>query len=1197
MAERKVETRLVLSGEQEYKAALKSVNSEIAALKSSLAAVSSEYRNNANTMQALTAKGEALSKLYDAQKTKVGTLETAVEDARKALAQYMATMGESEESDAAKQRKINDLTREINRWEIQLNKAKVELNGLDDQMADNNKYLDEAKTSADGCATSIDQYGRKAKDAGDKVSSSAGKVRAASEDVEQFGEAAAQAGDDAKDMGDKSKQAIDAIAAALASEQIKRGVQEISEVLTDCKDRAESFESQMAEVFTLLPDATAEAKENMSKDMLEFSRDLKVLTDDSIPALYQAISAGVPEDNVFDFLTIAQKAAKGGVTELETAVDGLTSVTNAYGAANMSAEKAADIMFTTVKLGKTDFNQLSSSLYNVVPTAVSAGVSFEDIGAALAAMTAQGVPTAQSTTKLRQMLVELTDTGGQVDKTFREIAGKSFKEFIKEGNNIQDVLKLLEKSATDSSLGVDELFSSVEAGSAALLLTGEATDKLTSALAAMETSAGATEAAYSTMADTSAEKTARLENALNNLEIAVGSTLLDAVGNLQDAGSGLLEQAAEFVSENQWLVPLVSGLATGLGILAVAVAGYQIAVTSVIPAIVSFNAALAANPAGLVVTAVVTLGTALAAMASFLKKGKDATEEYTKASRGLKDTLEETAAAQEETERSMDSSAQIAGIYVTQLRDLEIQIRRLTSRGEDATAVQKEYAVVVDLLNEEMPELNLAIDEQTGLLTESLTVVQAQTDAWIANEKAKAYQETFGDIIRAQAEAEMELQMNEDSLFEAQQRRAVIEQTITELREKYNQLEDEAIQISGESQEAEAAHLSLMQETADKLRELSIESEELYNKEGILTASIRENKDALADANDTVEAAKEAYLRYEESATQASATQDEIGDKIPEFNERLDSVQTALDELSEQYDATRESARKSIDSQIGLFDDMAVEVDMSVGDMIESLQSQIEYMDNYAANMQRAMELGVDDGLLAKLSDGSTESAAILQAIVEDGGENIDALNANFRRVEEGKDDFSAAIADAETDFKNKTQEIRADFEDCVAELDQYSEAQDNASETMQGAIGGIYSRVQELRNAYGYAAQQASAAYNSNLILRGNSRLAIDGSHAGGLDYVPFDGYIAELHKGEKVLTAEEAKQYVELQIPTGWDRNPARAATQSSGKRPDKIVMEIPIYNGQQLTRKEIVEIALEGIERGQIDEAISKGEEIYV
>lgn len=38
---------------------------------------------------------------------------------------------------------------------------------------------------------------------------------------------------------------------------------------------------------------------------------------------------------------------------------------------------------------------------------------------------------------------------------------------------------------------------------------------------------------------------------------------------------------------------------------------------------------------------------------------------------------------------------------------------------------------------------------------------------------------------------------------------------------------------------------------------------------------------------------------------------------------------------------------------------------------------------------------------------------------------------------------------------------------------------------------------------------------------------LPVNGSHARGLPFVPFDGYIAELHKGERVLTAKEAKNY----------------------------------------------------------------------
>ena len=36
-----------------------------------------------------------------------------------------------------------------------------------------------------------------------------------------------------------------------------------------------------------------------------------------------------------------------------------------------------------------------------------------------------------------------------------------------------------------------------------------------------------------------------------------------------------------------------------------------------------------------------------------------------------------------------------------------------------------------------------------------------------------------------------------------------------------------------------------------------------------------------------------------------------------------------------------------------------------------------------------------------------------------------------------------------------------------------------------------------------------------------------LHGSHGGGLDYVPFDGYVSQLHRGEAVLTADQAKRW----------------------------------------------------------------------
>lgn len=55
-----------------------------------------------------------------------------------------------------------------------------------------------------------------------------------------------------------------------------------------------------------------------------------------------------------------------------------------------------------------------------------------------------------------------------------------------------------------------------------------------------------------------------------------------------------------------------------------------------------------------------------------------------------------------------------------------------------------------------------------------------------------------------------------------------------------------------------------------------------------------------------------------------------------------------------------------------------------------------------------------------------------------------------------------------------------------------------------------------------------------------------VNGSHAGGLDYVPFDGYIAELHKGERVLTADEARGY-NNRSNSGYDERPIKIVVQS--------------------------------------------------
>ncbi len=315
------------------------------------------------------------------------------------------------------------------------------------------------------------------------------------------------------------------------------------------------FQGSMSEVFTLLPGISSTAMEEMSEQVKKVSIDMGVLPEEVVPALYQSLSAGVPKDNVFNFLETANKVATVGVFDLETAVDGLTTVTNSYGSDVIDATKASDLMFTAVKEGKTTFDEMSKSLFNVLPSASASGVAFGDVTAALAAMTSQGIPTSVATTKLRGAIDELSDTGSKVGGVFEKVSGTSFKAFIAGGGNLQEALQMLEKHANDTNVGINELFNSNDAGSAALALTGKGTEKFTSSLEAMANATGSVQTEFERMDKTIPKRIEQFKAMFQVFKLNVGefglSTLVFAMntfGKVSGSVSKVLEDNGAQVS-------------------------------------------------------------------------------------------------------------------------------------------------------------------------------------------------------------------------------------------------------------------------------------------------------------------------------------------------------------------------------------------------------------------------------------------------------------------------------------------------------------------------------------------------------------------------------------------------------------------------------------------------------------------------
>lgn len=280
MSIRTIATRLAIEGEAEYKQALSACNAELKTLKSSLALVDSEFKGSANSMEALTAKGKALSDMQAAQAKKITELESALknaqshqqayaeaaEDAGKKVAEYQSALEKLKQSTDDTQQEQSELTAELEKWkkvqeeaeqanyaaakgvqswQQQLNRAKIEQNNLSEAAQKNSQYLEEAAQSADGCAASIDQYGREIKQAADSAGDCAGAVG-------EYGKAARDAGDETDSLADKLKSglATGAKAAGVALAAVGTAAVAGVKMLNDLAESTEEYRAAQGKLNT-----------------------------------------------------------------------------------------------------------------------------------------------------------------------------------------------------------------------------------------------------------------------------------------------------------------------------------------------------------------------------------------------------------------------------------------------------------------------------------------------------------------------------------------------------------------------------------------------------------------------------------------------------------------------------------------------------------------------------------------------------------------------------------------------------------------------------------------------------------------------------------------------------------------------------------------------------------------------------------
>ena len=299
-----------------------------------------------------------------------------------------------------------------------------------------------------------------------------------------------------------------------------------------------NFETSFAKASTLFS-GTSDELANLQSRIMDISSATGVAASELAEAAYSAESASVPVGNLGDMIEASSKLATAGFTDIDTALSATAKTMNAYGMMSddmaqtqENMERVQRILIQTQNRGITTVGELGASLAQVTPTAASFGVSFEQVGAALAGMTAQGTPTAQATTQLNALIAELGKSGttaaNNLEKAAEgtEYAGMSFAEMMASGADLNDVMGLMQAEADKAGLSMVDMFSSIEAGKAAMAIENS---DWTGNMDAMATEADVVGEAYGTMADTVSQKVEILKTGFQNIGIEAFSTVADTL--------------------------------------------------------------------------------------------------------------------------------------------------------------------------------------------------------------------------------------------------------------------------------------------------------------------------------------------------------------------------------------------------------------------------------------------------------------------------------------------------------------------------------------------------------------------------------------------------------------------------------------------------------------------------------------------
>lgn len=620
------------------------------------------------------------------------------------------------------QRKINEIGKN----------AESALEPMTDVIEDAAESIDDLGDSAEEAAKDVDRLGDTEQETKEQTKGLGDEAEKASKKIKEHGEQSKKSAEHTeklKDSTDKLKTSLKDAGKTIGTYAAAAGAA-FTAIGTAAIKSASDAVTSFAKVRTLLSDKIM--VDDYYSSIKNASANTGVDFGSMAESVYSAISASVDEDKAVDFVQNAVKLAKGGFTETATAVDVLTTAINAYGLAAEDATHISDVLITTQNAGKTTVDELANSMGPIIPIAKNAGESIEGLCTELAIMTKNGNDTAESVTMLKSMFSELSSTGSNVDKTLREISGKSFAELKSEGQTTADVLNTLSDYAASSGKTLKDLFGSIEAGTAALSLVSDGGADFANILDQMSNSAGAAEKAYETMANTIEERVNKLKNKFTLQFTEIGEKLLPQIEKFADYIDDHFDEISDTIEDigkaTEKALEFLAGLTKTLWehkeVVAAVVMGYvtfktSMAIGGVIASTVNavksltsalkagataqeaLNVACKANPYVLLASAIIGV---VSVIGTFVLSNKEAAESV----EDVSNKVSELSASSKEYKESADKLEKIANKY----DDIYNSEKTTAEKTEELKLIQDELVTQYGDLAGGIDIVNGKFDEQ-----------------------------------------------------------------------------------------------------------------------------------------------------------------------------------------------------------------------------------------------------------------------------------------------------------------------------------------------------------------------------------------------------------------------------------------------------------------------------------------------------